>query len=55
MGINRSCWITLTNSSGNGIEIQGLQPIRVSGKLNNYLKRDFDPASTKKTATYLMI
>jgi beta-galactosidase len=36
----------LTNSSGNGIEIQGLQPLGVSA-LNNY-PEDFDPGLTKK-------
>lgn len=39
-------WITLTNSSGNGIEILGLQPLGVSA-LNNY-PEDFDPGLTKK-------
>jgi beta-galactosidase len=39
-------WLTLTNNSGNGIEIQGLQPLSVSA-LNNY-PEDFDPGLTKK-------
>ncbi|WP_291101220.1 MULTISPECIES: glycoside hydrolase family 2 TIM barrel-domain containing protein [unclassified Flavobacterium] len=39
-------WLTLTNNSGNGIRIEGLQPICVSA-LNNY-PEDFDPGLTKK-------
>ena len=39
-------WFSLTNSSGNGIEIEGLQPLGVSA-LNNY-PEDFDPGLTKK-------
>lgn len=39
-------WLSLTNSSGNGIEIEGLQPLGVSA-LNNY-PEDFDPGLTKK-------
>jgi beta-galactosidase len=39
-------WLTLTNNSGNGIEIEGLQPLGVSA-LHNY-PEDFDPGLTKK-------
>nr|WP_294927724.1 glycoside hydrolase family 2 TIM barrel-domain containing protein [uncultured Flavobacterium sp.] len=39
-------WLSLTNSSGNGIEIEGLQPLGVSA-LNNY-PEDFDPGLNKK-------
>lgn len=39
-------WVTLTNNSGNGIEINGLQPLGVSA-LHNY-PEDFDPGLTKK-------
>ena len=39
-------WLTLTNNQGNGIEIEGLQPLGVSA-LNNY-PEDFDPGLTKK-------
>ncbi|MET0945394.1 MAG: glycoside hydrolase family 2 TIM barrel-domain containing protein, partial [Flavobacterium sp.] len=39
-------WLTLTSNSGNGIEIEGLQPLSVSA-LNNY-PEDFDPGLTKK-------
>jgi len=39
-------WMELTNNSGNGIRIEGLQPICVSA-LNNY-PEDFDPGLTKK-------
>ncbi|WP_281297528.1 glycoside hydrolase family 2 TIM barrel-domain containing protein [Flavobacterium limnophilum] len=40
-------WLTLTNSQGNGIEIEGLQPLGVSA-LNNY-PEDFDSGLTKKS------
>lgn len=39
-------WLTLTNTSGNGIQIDGLQPLGVSA-LHNY-PEDFDPGLTKK-------
>lgn len=39
-------WLTLTNESGKGIKIDGLQPICVSA-LNNF-PEDFDPGLTKK-------
>lgn len=39
-------WLTLTNNSGKGIEIDGLQPLGVSA-LHNY-PEDFDPGLTKK-------
>lgn len=39
-------WLTLTNSAGKGIRIEGLQPICMSA-LNNY-PEDFDPGFTKK-------
>ncbi|MCE5331205.1 MAG: DUF4981 domain-containing protein [Bacteroidales bacterium] len=39
-------WLTLTDNSGNGIQITGLQPLGVSA-LNNY-PEDFDPGLTKK-------
>jgi beta-galactosidase len=39
-------WLSLTNSSGNGIEIDGLQPLGVSA-LHNF-PEDFDPGLTKK-------
>jgi beta-galactosidase len=39
-------WLTLTNSIGNGIQIEGLQALGVSA-LNNY-PEDFDPGLTKK-------
>jgi beta-galactosidase len=39
-------WFTLTTTSGNGIEIKGLQPLGVSA-LNNY-PEDFDAGLTKK-------
>jgi len=39
-------WLTLTNSDGNGIRIEGLQPLCVSA-LNNF-PEDFDPGLTKK-------
>jgi beta-galactosidase len=39
-------WLTLSNNSGNGIEIEGLQPLGVSA-LHNY-PEDFDPGLTKK-------
>jgi beta-galactosidase len=39
-------WLRLTNTAGNGIEIEGLQPLSVSA-LNNY-PEDFDPGLTKK-------
>ena len=39
-------WLTLTNNSGNGIQIEGLQPICISA-LNNY-PEDFDAGLTKK-------
>ncbi len=39
-------WLTLTNNEGNGIRIEGLQPICVSA-LNN-LPEDFDPGLSKK-------
>jgi beta-galactosidase len=39
-------WLTLTNNEGNGIRIEGLQPLCVSA-LNNY-PEDFDPGLTKK-------
>ena len=39
-------WMTLTNNSGNGIQIEGLQPLGVSA-LNNF-PEDFDPGLTKK-------
>jgi len=39
-------WLTLTNANGNGIQIEGLQPLGVSA-LNNY-PEDFDPGLTKK-------
>ncbi|MBS7256375.1 glycoside hydrolase family 2 TIM barrel-domain containing protein [Flavobacterium branchiicola] len=39
-------WLTLTDNSGNGIEIQGLQPLGISA-LHNY-PEDFDPGLTKK-------
>ena len=39
-------WLTLTNSQGNGIEIEGLQPLGVSA-LHNY-PEDFDAGLTKK-------
>jgi len=39
-------WMTLTNNSGNGIQIDGLQPLSVSA-LNNF-PEDFDPGLTKK-------
>jgi len=39
-------WMTLTNNSGNGIQIDGLQPLSVSA-LNNY-PEDFDPGLSKK-------
>ena len=39
-------WFTLTNNSGNGIKIEGLQPLSVSA-LQNF-PEDFDPGLTKK-------
>ncbi|MCD0468722.1 glycoside hydrolase family 2 TIM barrel-domain containing protein [Flavobacterium sp. JAS] len=39
-------WLTLTDNSGNGIEIEGLQALSVS-VLQNY-PEDFDPGLTKK-------
>jgi beta-galactosidase len=39
-------WLTLTDNSGNGIKIEGLQPLSVSA-LHNY-PEDFDPGLTKK-------
>ena len=39
-------WLTLTDNSGNGIQIDGLQPLGVSA-LHNY-PEDFDPRLTKK-------
>ena len=39
-------WLTLTNNSGNGIQIEGLQPICISA-LNSY-PEDFDAGLTKK-------
>ncbi|MDD3321050.1 MAG: glycoside hydrolase family 2 TIM barrel-domain containing protein [Paludibacter sp.] len=39
-------WLTLTDESGNGVRIEGLQPICVSA-LNNF-PEDFDPGLTKK-------
>ncbi|GHU56213.1 beta-galactosidase [Bacteroidia bacterium] len=39
-------WLTLKNGSGNGIRIDGAQPLSVSA-LNN-LPEDFDPGMTKK-------
>lgn len=39
-------WLTLTNDSGEGIRVEGLQPICVSA-LNNR-PEDFDPGLTKK-------
>jgi beta-galactosidase len=39
-------WLSLTNNSGVGIEIEGLQPLGVSA-LHNY-PEDFDPGLTKK-------
>jgi beta-galactosidase len=39
-------WITLTNAEGQGVKIEGLQPICVSA-LNNF-PEDFDPGLTKK-------
>jgi beta-galactosidase len=39
-------WLTLTNKDGNGIRIEGLQPLCVSA-LNNY-PEDFDAGLTKK-------
>jgi beta-galactosidase len=39
-------WLSLTNSSGNGIEINGLQALGVSA-LHNF-PEDFDPGLTKK-------
>jgi beta-galactosidase len=39
-------WLTLTNASGQGIRIDGLQPLSVSA-LNNR-PEDFDPGITKK-------
>lgn len=39
-------WMSLSNNSGNGIQIEGLQPLGISA-LNNY-PEDFDPGLTKK-------
>jgi beta-galactosidase len=39
-------WITLTNGDGEGIRIEGIQPLSVSA-LHNY-PEDFDPGLTKK-------
>lgn len=39
-------WLTLTNNSGNGIQIKGLQPLGVSA-LQNY-PEDFDTGLTKR-------
>jgi len=39
-------WITLTDNEGNGVRIEGLQPLSVSA-LHNY-PSDFDPGLTKK-------
>ena len=39
-------WLTLTNESGEGIRIEGLQPLGVSAL--HYLPEDFDPGFTKK-------
>ena len=39
-------WMSLTNNSGNGIQIEGLQSLGISA-LNNY-PEDFDPGLTKK-------
>ena len=39
-------WLTLTNEEGEGIRIEGLQPLGVSAL--HYLTEDFDPGFTKK-------
>jgi beta-galactosidase len=39
-------WLTLTNGDGEGIKIEGLQPLCISA-LNNF-PEDFDPGLTKK-------
>jgi beta-galactosidase len=39
-------WLTLTNNNGDGIRIEGMQPLCVSA-LNNF-PEDFDPGLTKK-------
>jgi beta-galactosidase len=39
-------WMTLTNAAGQGIRVEGLQPLNVSA-LNNR-PEDFDPGMTKK-------
>ncbi|QLC64788.1 DUF4981 domain-containing protein [Flavobacterium sp. LPB0248] len=39
-------WLSLATNSGNGIEIEGLQPLSVSAL--HYYPEDFDPGLTKK-------
>lgn len=39
-------WLTLTNTKGEGIKIEGLQPLSVSALFNR--PEDFDPGMTKK-------
>jgi beta-galactosidase len=39
-------WLTLTDASGKGIRVEGVQPICVSAL--NYKSEDFDPGTTKK-------
>ena len=39
-------WLTLTDDKGEGLKVEGLQPISVSAL--NFLAEDFDPGYTKK-------